>query len=119
MKKVVDDVTTVKKEAYESAVVKKVADDFLTPGSLGTSRKPSFVISCTTSMILIWFYWCIACHPLAGHPLLGGPALRVNPKPTDPRTPLKLTVPRDQLLGLLVAMGSRSPVQPLQRALRF
>jgi hypothetical protein len=40
-------------------------------GSLGMWRKPSFVISCTTSVILIYFFWHTVCHPLAGNPLLG------------------------------------------------
>jgi hypothetical protein len=39
-----------------------------------------------------------------------GQALWVHPKLADPRTPLRLMVPRDRLLGLLVATGSWSPV---------
>jgi hypothetical protein len=41
-------------------------------------------------------------------PLLGGwgTTLWVHPKPADPRTPLRLTVPRGRLLGLLVTTGS-------------
>jgi hypothetical protein len=49
---------------------------------------------------------------------MGGPTLWVHPKLMDPKTLLRLTVPRDRLLGLLVVMGSRSPAQPLQWVLR-
>jgi hypothetical protein len=45
--------------------------DFSAPRSLSTLCKPSFIISCTASMILIWFYWHIVCHPPAGCPLWG------------------------------------------------
>jgi hypothetical protein len=59
------------------------------------------------------------CHPLTGCPLLGGPVLWVHPKLSGPRTPLKLMVPRDRVTGLLVATGSRFPMQLLQRVMEL
>jgi hypothetical protein len=43
----------------------------------------------------------------------------VHPKLLDCRTPLKLMVPRDRVLGLLVVTGSRSLAQLLQRVLQL
>jgi hypothetical protein len=57
--------------------------------NLGTLRDPSFVISCTTSVILFLFLWRTVHHPPVGCPLVGGPALRAQPKLLSPRTPSK------------------------------
>jgi hypothetical protein len=59
-------------------------------------------------------------HPPASRlPLGGGPILRVHPKRSGPRTPLKLMVPRDRVTGLLVVTRSRCLVQLLQQVLQL
>jgi hypothetical protein len=88
-KKAVDDVATVgfgSSSAPSTGAKRAVvpSGDFSAPGSLSMLHKPSFAISCTTSMILIWFYWCIVCHPSTGRPLLGGSSIAGAPKAGGP-----------------------------------